>query len=207
MEPEIDQGTTLATIAPDQPHRIAGARRRITALLLVLTVGVAAYVLSGHPDMHDATNLVGLVGSVQIAPEPLLETSDAADVEELLRSRVGYRLLVPNVVGASITSVGTWSAGRNLRIPVVTYDDPRGDITAALILNYALLDKMSDSVFLDRSVRLDLEQERSYTVVSTNDNREVVVWRVGDDIFVAIAENGAGSLIPRISQPRSGPEG
>jgi len=179
----------------------------MTAILMVLTIGMAAYILAGRPYQQDATNLVGLVGSETIEPKPLLETSQPGQIEDILRAELGYRLLVPNIIGARIVGVGTWDADRNVRIPVITYDDPEGDINEALVLNYAMLDKISGAVFLDRSVRQELEQDQSFAVVSSSDDREVVLWRSGDDIFVVVAEKGAGRLIPRIQQPESVPQG
>jgi hypothetical protein len=114
---------------------------------------------------------------------------------------------VPGVLDATVAGVGTWDPGRDVRIPVILYDDPSGDVKRVLVLNYAMLDRISNVVFLDRSIRVELEQDRSYAVVNASDEREVVLWRVGDDIFVAIAEKGAGRLIPRIIQPESSAQG
>ncbi len=195
------------TIHDTGDHPPSRTKRAMTAILMVLTIGMVAYILAGRPYQKDATNLVGLVGSETIKPKPLLETSQPEQIEDILRAELGYRLLVPNISGARIVGVGTWDADRNVRIPVVTYDDPEGDISKALVLNYAMLDKISGAVFLDRSVRQELEQDQSFAVVSSSDDREVVLWRSGDDIFVVIAEKGAGRLIPRIQQPESIPQG
>jgi hypothetical protein len=182
-------------------------RRTMMTLLMVLTVGIAAFLLSERSGPRGATNLVGLVGTEEIEAELLLETSLSREVEDVLRNELGYRLRVPGIVDATIEGVGTWDAGRNVKIPVIFYDDPSGDIRTALVLNYAILDRISAAVFLDRSIRVELEQDRSYAVVNAADDREVVLWRVGDDIFLALAEQGAGRLIPRIIQPGSTSQG
>jgi len=188
----------------DQESSVGGLRRTMTAVIMVVTVGAAAYLLSTPSEIGDSTNLVGLVGSVDIDPQLLLESTRRSEIEDFAHDQVGFRFAVPEVVGAKITGFGTWDAGRNLDIPVILYDDPQGDIRLALVMNYAMLDDISGRVFLDRSIRLELEQDHSYAVVSASDNREVVLWRAADDIFVAIAEQGASRLIPRIDQPDSG---
>lgn len=203
MEPTAQERPTHTTIHDHEDHPASGIKRAVTAILMVLTIGFAAYLLAGRPRTNDATNLVGLVGTEKIDPDPMLETGNPAEIEDALLATMGYRLVVPGIVGTKIVGVGTWDADRNVRIPVITYDDPQGDVSKVLVMNYALLDKISGAVFLDKSIRRELEQARSYAVVSTSDDREVVLWRAGDDIFLAIAERGAGRLIPRIEQSGS----
>lgn len=207
MEPNSTESLPPTSIDGGEAPPGSGLKRTVTILIMVLGIGAVAYLLSGRSGTTDATNLVGLVGTDQIESEWLLQTDDPIAIEDILREELGLRLRVPMIVGTSIEGVGTWDADRNVRIPVILYSDPSEDIGKMLILNYVMLDQMSSAVFLDRSIRMELEQDRSYTVVSASDNREVVLWRVGDDIFVAIAENGAGRLIPRITQSGSGSQG
>lgn len=207
MEPPTTPAPPVITVTDEAPLPASGVRRTMLAIAIVVAVGAAAYFLSGRAGNSGATNLVGLVGVGPMHVETILETSEPEEVEDVLRSEFGYRLRAPRIVGTEIAAVGYWDAGRSSRIPVVTYSDPLGDIQTALVMNYALLDRVSETVYLDRSIRIELEQDRSYAVVSTNDDREVVIWREGDDIFLAVAESGASRLIPRISQFGSGAQG
>lgn len=207
MEPLSTAFPPDREIHDDVPPSTSVFKRTVTITLMVLTVAMAAYMLTERSGPRDSTNLVGLVGSETVDPKPLLQTTQVTEIEDMLLSEFGYRLTVPTIIGARIVGVGTWDAGRNVRIPVVSYDDPDGDIHVALVMNYAMLDRISSAVFLDRSIRVELEHDKSYAVVSTADSREVVLWRSGDDIFLAIAENGAGSLIPRIASTGSPTQG
>ena len=207
MEPNAEQSPPPAPIDGGEAPPGSGLKRTMIVLITVLAIGAAAYLLSGRSGPRDATNLVGLVGTEPIEPLTLLETGDPVEIEDMLREEMGFRLRVPTIVGADIVGVGTWDAGRNVRIPVVMYDDPSGDVTRVIVMNYAILDQISAAVFLDKSIRMELEQDRSYAVVPGADNREIVLWREGDDIFLAIADNGAGRLISRIMQPGSGTQG
>jgi hypothetical protein len=174
-----------------------GMRKTLLSFLLVLTVGWLAYLLSREPEPPGRENLIA-VSTSDIKIETVLETSSAEDAELYIRNRFGVSVQVPEVTGAEITGVGLLDVGGNVEVPTIVWNDPSGDVRRIFVFTYSLLDDWARNVFLERTVRFELEQSDQYVVTSTETSREVVLWRSGDDIFLAVAENGASPLISRL---------
>ena len=174
-----------------------GAIRKMTiSILLVLSVGSAAYMISREPALPRRENLIDLsVRDIEI--KPVVLTSAASDVERYIQDVFGVRVELPLVEDAKILA-GAFEPRHGISIPTVLFDDPIGDVDRIFVFTYSLLDEWAAGVFLDRSVRLELENDGSYAVVTAADGREIVLWRSGDDIFLAVAQQGASRLISRI---------
>jgi len=175
-----------------------GAIRKMTiSILLVLAVGSAAYMISREPALLRRENLIDLsVRDIEI--KPVVLTSAASDVERYIQDVFGVRVEIPLVEDTKISGAGAFEPRHGISIPTVLLDDPIGDVDRIFVFTYSLLDEWAAGVFLDRSVRLELENDGSYAVVTAADGREIVLWRSGDDIFLAVAQQGASRLISRI---------
>ena len=179
------------------PLQDGAVRKTMISILLVLAVGSAAYMISREPTLPGRENLIDLsVRDIEIRPVVL--SSAASDVERYIQDIFGVRVELPLVEGVKISGAGAFEPRHGISIPTVLLDDPNGDVDRMFVFTYSLLDEWSSGVFLDRSVRLDLERGDSYAVVSADDGREIVLWRSGDDIFLAVAQRGASRLISRI---------
>lgn len=174
-----------------------GMRKTLLSFLLVLTVGWLAYMLSRETKPPGRENLIALSAS-NANIEPVLETSSADDAELYIQNRFGVSVRVPKVTGAEIAGVGLLELQGDVEVPTILWNDPSGDIHRMFVFTYSLLDDWARNVFLERAVRFELEQSDQYVVTSTETSREVVLWRSGDDIFLAVAENGASPLISRL---------
>jgi hypothetical protein len=177
--------------------RESPVRRFLVSMILIGAVGWAAYVLSREPEPPGPQNLIE-VSAANTEVKPVLATSSPAEIEGYIRQTYGVEVRLPYVDGAEISAAGPLPVQQGISVPTIVFVDPEGDISRMLVFTYSLLDDWSLGLYLDRSVRLELEHDGSYAVVATEDNREAVLWRSRDDIFLAIAERGAGRLIPRI---------
>ena len=179
------------------PLRHGALRKMVFSILLVLTVASAAYLISKEPIPLGRENLIDLsVRDVDVRPDS--RSHSAADVERYFSDVFGVNIKIPVVQGAEITGIGTVNPQPGISIPTILLNDPQGDVDRFFAFTYSMLDEWAFGVFLDRSVRLELEHSGSYAVVSASDGHEVVLWRSGDDIFVAVARQGASRLISRI---------
>ena len=121
-----------------------------------------------------------------------------SEVERFIKESFGIQVKIPAIQDATVTGGGTLELRDGISIPTIEFTDPDGDIERLLVFTYAMLDRWEFAIYLDRAVRLELEHDRSFAVVNATDGREVILWRSGDDIYLAVAENGAGKLISRI---------
>ena len=175
----------------------SGLRRFMISILLVVTVGTAAYLLSRRAPPAERQNLIDLtVMTDDVAAD--LVSRDVENIERYIREAFGVKIDVPSVQDAEITGIGALEARRGVLIPTILVDDPSGDVNRIYVFTYSLLDRWARGVYLERAVRVELENPGLKTVVTTEDDREAVLWRSGDDIFVAVAEQGASRLIHRI---------
>ena len=179
------------------PLRQGALRKMMVSILLVLTVGSAAYLVSKEPRRPGRENLIDLsVRDLEI--QPVVVSSVVSDVERYVEDVFGVKVRLPGIENAEFSGAGSFDLHHGISIPTVFVEDPDGDVKRIFVFTYSLLDDWSSGVFLDRSVRLELEHDGSYAVVSARDGREIVLWRSGDDIFLAVAEHGASRLISRI---------
>lgn len=186
---------------PLQPHeppiRGDALRRMAVSVLLIVVVGWLAFYFTREPAPAGRQNLIEL--AVQPVRATLEATPDGSDETQVfLEARFGINVDPPEIVDAEIDGVGYVEYRKGMQVPVVFYEDPHGDIGRLHVFTYALLDTWARGLFIERSARLEIEQGEMYSVVPTDGDREVVLWRRGDDIFIAVAEQGAGRLIPRI---------
>jgi len=167
------------------------------SILLVVAVGSAAYMITRAPAVLRRENLIHL-SMRDIEVKPVVLSNDASDVERYIQDVFGVRVEIPLVKDAKISGAGAFEPRHGISIPIVLFDDPIGDLDRIFVFTYSQLDEWAAGVFLDRSVRLELEHDGSYAVESADDGREIVLWRSGDDIFLAVARRGASRLIARI---------
>lgn len=181
----------------DTPIRPAALNRTLVRIILVMSVAGMAYLFTEASGPQERENLIDVSVSNAVV-ELVLKTEYRVEIEEFFDERFHVHIDVPTVNGASFRGAGLWDVRPDVSIPTVVIDDPQHDVEFIFVFTYAMLDEWSSSLFLDRAVRLELEHEESFAVVSANDGREVVIWRSGDDIYLAVALHGAGRLIPRI---------
>lgn len=172
-------------------------RKALVSILLVLAVGSAAYLGARESEPPGREDLIDLsVRDSRIHPDVVSDL--ASDVESYIQDMFGVKVKLPSIRDAKISGAGAFKPRPGISIPAVLIDDPHADVERILVFTYSLLDDWAEGVFLDRSIRSDLEHDRSYAVVSATNGREIVLWRSGDDIFLAVAQKGASRLIRRI---------
>ena len=182
---------------PPTPIGSGALRKTLIGVLLVITVGSVAYVTSKPPAPPGRINLIDVA---TIGPEVAVDVRSRVpdEIERYISEIFSARVNVPEIEDAQIEGVGTLRFQGGIAIPTILFTDPSGDLDELYVFTYAMLDEWSNGAYLDRAIRLELEHDRSFAVVSAADGREVVLWRSGDDIYLAVAQQGASSLISRI---------
>jgi hypothetical protein len=180
------------------PLRDGAVLNMLVSILLVLMVGSAAYLASRVPPPPGRESLIEV--SIQdVEVEPVVSSNAPSDTERYIQDFFGVNVRVPGIDDVTLVGAGAFEIHHGISIPIILLEDPHGDVNWMFAFTYALLDDWSAGIFLDRSVRLELEHDGSFAVISAADGREIVLWRSGDDIFLAVAQKGASRLISRIS--------
>lgn len=180
-----------------KPLRERSVLRVTIAIALVVSVGSLAYLTSKEPTPPGRENLIN-VSVAETDVQMIVSSRLSSDVEHYIQESFGMQVEVPSIEGASISGAGALGLRGGVSIPAVDYTDPNGDIERLFVFTYAMLDSWEAGFYLDRAVRLELEHDGVFSVVSAVDGREVILWRSGDDIYLTVAGNGASRLIKRI---------
>jgi DNA-directed RNA polymerase specialized sigma24 family protein len=197
--PSDDDGEA-ATPTPDGTDEVSGqasrrgrvVRRTVGALLALVVVGLAGYVLYTTLGAEQATtrNLMAVSAQRASTVQPVLQTSDPAEAETFIEQELGRRVTTPSVRRARLTGIGLLTIGSDVSVPVYLYADSTSDrrITA-YAYTYALIDRLGDSFRLPTPVRRQLGRAGTVSAYVV-DSQQVFAWRQQDDIFLAVASGG-----------------
>ena len=194
-----------ATSAPARSSSPPSTNKRfsrgLTTLLLILTAGMAGYIGSALFSPIPEHDLITL--SVEKAPrvETILQTSNLDEAERFVRHQLQWRLTVPEISEAHLTGVGISEVAQNVRVPVFLYTDEseqhEGPITV-YAYTYALLDRFADRIRLNRDILTNISRDNQFDIHDLDDERNVIIWRDANDIFLAVVRGDARALRKRI---------
>lgn len=171
-------------------------------LLVVLALSLAAYGVATYllPRQAPSTvNLIQLSAERADGLQPILETTNAVEAELYVTEQLGRNIAVPRIDSSVLRGVSIVEMNGAIRIPAFVFTDQATDrrITA-YAYTYAVIDQLGDRVQLAQDVRETLQSEQRITLHPT-DTGNVLVWRVRDDIYLAVTEGNPRSLRSRIA--------
>jgi len=164
-------------------------------LLGLLALGLVAISLVGVPFVPQSASSsseseLGLVAFSARQAEsisPALTTSSPAEARAYVESTWNRRVSVPTVRGARLQGVGQLHMADTASAPVFLYADTDDSTQAAIFAySYALIDRMKDQVTLDAALREELARSK-HLVAASDSMQEGILWRLQDDVFVAVA--------------------
>lgn len=172
---------------------LAPRLQRITvALFIILITGITGYFLSSYltPSSTSTppTDLLQLSVQQTDAVQPTMQTSNLMEVERFVAEQLGRSIAVPRIDSAMLRGVSIVEMETGIRIPAFVFSDTTSDhrITT-YAYTYAVIDQFGDRVRLTQDIRQELQNEQQVNLHST-DESGVLVWRVRDDIYVAVTK-------------------
>lgn len=204
--------TALTTAAPDadpsKPQRhqtiLPRLRRFSGALLLILTVALIGYVISRSLEKTPETNLITLSVQQADAVRSAIETPSPEQAEAFVLTELNWRLTLPTIHHTVLKGVGTREVARGVTVPVFLYEDTFNDASAQQItlyvFTYALLDQYRDRIQLDSEILRQIQDDLQFDLHDLGE-RNALVWRSRDDIYVAVTSGDPEALRQRIVFP------
>lgn len=196
-----------AATAPSAPPR-ARWRQVVVALCLILITGLLGYYVSvwlpgGQlPALVEAPQTSSIVLLTASQPDSLALTVATQDPEEgaaFVRERLAWRLAVPEIEDAPLKGVSIREISEEVEIPVLQFDDRRaGQVIQVYVFDYRLLDLYSDRLSLEPDIQNQIVAEQHYDLHDLGE-KQVLVWRHRDDIYVAVTHGEAETLQGRIT--------
>ena len=177
-------------------------RRGLMVTLLIVAVGLMGYFASRSVEEPPETNLITL--SVNQADDltATFPTSSLRQAEEYVRGNLGQRMTLPTIDGATLTGVGVRKPAPDVSVPAFFYRDERedGQTLVLYVYNYALLNQFEDRLSLEPDILRQIQEEQRFDLHDLGE-RQVLVWRNANDIYVAVTPGDAEALRHRILFP------
>lgn len=178
------------------------ARRLLVVALLIVTAGLLG-LLTMRLDPSSAPSQPSLIDqAARQAPsvKTVLNTRDAERAAQFIQTKMGRRLTVPVLDSTQLTGVGISVPASNVHVPVLLYEDQHTQAPLVLYAyTYALLDKLGERfTFPEDALRTLQEQDGMAT--RTVGERDVLIWRDRDDIFLAVTKGDAATLQQRLAK-------
>jgi len=167
---------------------VASRRLRRAVGLLLLAAAAALGLLYLESSSSPApSSLIERTLAAADTVQPAFASSDFAAVESHLQTSWDRRLSVPPIENASLQGAGPFHLGPSTAVPVLLYtDEQEQERIATFAFNYAALDRLPDRVRFPSSLRTALAEEKQL-ITQSESNRNAIVWRQRDDIFVSVA--------------------
>jgi hypothetical protein len=177
------------------PER-SGLQRAVALSLLFFAILIGLIWLARSRSQRAVTDLVALVSS---DPKVAFETGVDTETEAitLIRTRLNIGLRVPTIEGAELVSVSIVELPRGIEIPALGYSGPIIGDQQVFGVDYAFLDRHEGLVYVDPSLRRELEHGNSFSVIDVRGRKDVVVWRSGASILMSPTTD-SNALIERI---------
>ncbi len=178
-------------------------RRTGAALGLILVAGLLAYLLSSMLNRPaSAPSTVDLIERTVAQSEqatPMVSTRDPAEGEQYVRDQTGRALAAPQIKRTQLRGVGTVEIAPQVTLPAFFLADTTTGLSiTAYVFDYAMLDAFGDRVALAADVRRALEADDAVEA-RTVGQKQVLIWRRRDDIYVAVMPESSASLTERIA--------
>lgn len=178
-------------------------RRMSVALLIILVTGLTGYLLSSYltpSSSPSSTDLIQLSVQQTNAVQPGLETRDPAEAAQFVEEQLGRRIAIPRIDSAMLRGVSIVEMDEGVRVPAFIFlDHTSNQRITTYAYTYAVIDRFGDRVQLTQDVRQELQDEQQVNLHSSGESG-VLVWRVRDDIYVAVTKAD-----PRRVRTRIGP--
>ena len=184
------------------PHLGERLQKGGIALLIILAASLAAYGVSTYllPESSPATvNLIQLSAERANGLQPTLETSNAVEAELFVTEQLGRNIAVPRIDSSVLRGVSIVEMNDAIRVPAFVFTDQASNrrITT-YAYTYAVIDQLGDRVRLTQDVRENLQSEQQI-MLHTTDTGSVLIWRVRDDIYLAVTQANPRSIRGRIA--------
>ena len=152
-------------------RRRARPRRILQSLILIVSAGLLAYVASALFEKEVVTDVVTLSAERMSSVEVDLPSNAADEIESFLFEETNWRVRLPQVEDASLAGVAMVEIVDRVEVPVVLYrDDRSGDEIPMFIYSYALLDRHTDQLRLERDVMQQIEPNDQMNSVRVSDS-------------------------------------
>lgn len=193
----------IRTLPKQTKRGIAPAiRRGLLVTLLIAVVGLTGYFASRPVEQAPDTNLITLSVNQANDLTATFPTSSLEQAEEFVQGTLGQRLTLPTIDRATLTGVGVRKPAPDVSVPAFLYQDELTDNQTLVlyVYNYALLNQFEDRLSLEPGILRQIQEEQHFDLHDLGE-RQVLVWRNRDDIYVAVTTGDAESLRHRILFP------
>ena len=204
--PVSDSSTSSSLVRSSASPKRSGRRpyRLLVVMLLILAVGTLGYFASRSLEREPETNLITLTVQQADAVRPTIQTSSPEEAEDFVRRELGWRLTLPTIDQAALTGVGLREVAPGVTVPVFLYDDTLDETDATAlslyVFSYALLDRHKEHIQLEPEILRQIQDHQQFDLHDLG-QRNALVWRNRDDIYVAITPNAPEALRKRIVFP------
>lgn len=175
-------------------------RRAFAALVLIGTAGLLGYTIADLSRPEPDTNLITLSAEQAGRIQPTFRTGSPEQAERFIHDRLGWRLTVPTIDGASLAGVGISEVVPGVEAPAFLFENASGEPIVLFAYSYAFLDRFDDRIHLDADVLRQIEDDQHFDLYDLEEDK-VLVWRNRDDIYMAVTRDDAESLSERIFFP------
>jgi len=181
-----------------------GPYRLLVVMLLILAVGALGYFASRSLEREPETNLITLALQQADAVRPTIRTDSPQQAEDFVQQELGWRLTLPTIDQAALTGVGLREVAPGVTVPVFLYDDTLDETDATAlslyVFSYALLDRHKEHIQLEPEILRQIQDHQQFDLHDLG-QRNALVWRNRDDIYVAITPGDPEALRKRIVFP------
>lgn len=187
---------------PSKRGIVPAIRRGLLVTILIAAVGLTGYFASRSVEQAPDTNLITLSVNQANDLTATFPTSSLEQAEEFVRGTLGQRLTLPTIDRAKLTGVGVRKPAPDVSVPAFLYQDELTDNQTLVlyVYNYALLNQFEDRLSLEPGILRQIQEEQHFDLHDLGE-RQVLVWRNRDDIYVAVTTGDAESLRHRILFP------
>jgi hypothetical protein len=202
------QHKTPEAAVPPSGRRHPRGRQVVVVLCLILVTGVLGYYvsvwLSGGQlpalvEASESSSIVLLTASQPDSFDLVMTTESPEQVTAFVQERLDWRLAVPLIEGASLQGVTLREISEDVEIPVLQFDDRQiRQPILVYVFDYRLLDLYSDRLSLEADIQNQIVAEQHYDLHDLGE-KQVLVWRHRDDIYLAVTRGEAETLQGRIA--------
>ncbi|MEM1095087.1 MAG: hypothetical protein AAGJ10_10825 [Bacteroidota bacterium] len=178
-------------------------KRSLIASVLIFAAGTIGYLASEAFQQPPVTDVIRLAVAQAEDQSLLFETASLEQAENMVLSRLSWRLTLPEIDAAPLAGVSIRTLTDEVSVPVFVYEDQAETqpVPITLVaLNYALLTQYAQQLDLSNEVLQYIEAEGRFQRYDEA-TRDVLVWRYADEIYVAITPADAEALQGRIVFP------
>ncbi|MEM9665784.1 MAG: hypothetical protein AAF970_12665 [Bacteroidota bacterium] len=173
-------------------------RRLVVAAFLIGVTGVSGYLLTDALQDQPVRDLIRLTAQTPPDVQMRMEVTTRTEAENFFRQQLGWFLEIPDIEDARLVQLGVQEITRGVDVPVLRFEGQEG--TAPIFLytySYAFLDRHTERVQLSRETAERITEDGGFDV-RRMEGKEVMAWRSGNEIYVAVTSQGGPALQDRI---------